>query len=257
MTYFDPDRIDIVARNRFSGLKLYVQTDHRTAAEMEASRDLSTVVALMRVLNPMRTGRSEGGRFKVVFASSQAVPDFIHQAVSAAGGAMEIGRREKKYRGEIPPVEALLNPSLANIAAGVSVRLNLPFTFEGISALERNIGQMRIDKTQDHVLYWTSVIEMGAFAGEVMRRQRGGGWTATNEFISTLPVVYVCWTQTINFFGKAMKYLENGETDSVAYMTNVACQQLDREGHTTLAPAPSGAVKPVEKPGPFGRLFGK
>ncbi len=257
MTYCDPDRIDIVAQHRASGMKLYVQTDHRDVAEIEANRDLSIVLALMRVLNPMRTGKREGGRFRVVYAASFGAPTFLHQAIVAAGGVLEIDRREQSYRGEVPPVEVILNSSLENIAAGVSQRTGLPLTVEGLAALERSVAQTRPDKEQDYVFYWTSVIEMGAFAGAVMRRLRGGGWTGTDELISTLPAVYVCWTQTVNFFGKAMKCLESGETDSIAFMAKVVCQQLDREGHTTMAPAPVTERKPAGKPGLLGRLFGK
>jgi hypothetical protein len=48
------DRVDIVLKPGPDGRKQFVQTDHRTAQEIEQEPELSVLFALIRILNPRR-----------------------------------------------------------------------------------------------------------------------------------------------------------------------------------------------------------
>ena len=257
MVYYDLDKVDAVARDTTNGLRLFIQTEHRTAAEIEASRDPSTVLALIRMLNPARMGRREGEPFKVVYASSSEVPDFLHQAIVSAGGVLWIDNQERAYNGQSLPADALFDNALRNIVAGVSRRTGLSVNLGGLASLERKLAKARPDRERNAEVYWTSVIELGAFAGEVMRLTKGGGWIASDEAISSMPVLFDCRGNKVNFLGKAIKFYANGESDSVVPLVKVMCQRIDEEDASSATPSPAAPGTPPPKPGFFGRLFGK
>lgn len=253
--YNDLDSTDIVASK--GGLMLYVQTDHRTAPEIEADRDMSTVYAMVRVLNAARMARGRGERFKVHYSNENQVPDFLHQAIDAAGGVFTVGLKEKTYRGPRADPSMLLDEVLGKIGTAVAQRMGADLSPASLGVVEDRYAALRPGPDVDRESYWRAVVELGAFAGEVLRRLRGGGWTVFEEPISSLPVVFDCRGKIVNLMGKAIKLYANGKQDSLAGMVEAVCRMIDEEGIPPAPPRARTAPAPPPKPGFFGRLLGK
>ncbi len=255
--YSSLERADFMVQHK-DGMSIYVQTDHRTAADIESEPDLSTAFAIIRVLYPTRTGRQQGTPFKVHYTLNEPPPEFLHQAIASAGGLLMIDQKETAYQGQPMDLLQLLNGSLSNLGRAVAQRHGKSLSTEGLKEIEGVYLANRSDPEEDEVAYYTAIVELGAFAGEVMRGLRGGGWNATDEEIGTIPVVYDCGPMSVNFLGKAIKYFENGQEDSLAYMVTSVCDHLDQTGQTGLAPMPTKlAMAPPKKKGLLGRMFSK
>jgi hypothetical protein len=254
--YSSLDRADMIIKHG-DGMSIYLQTDHRSPAEIETEHDLSTVFAITRVLFPIRMGRQSGEPFKVHYTINEQPPEFLHQAIASAGGILSIDQTEIAYPGQPPSLVQLLNGSLSNLGRAVAQKQGKSLTLDGLREVERIYLEKGLDHDEDEIDYWTAVVELGAFAGEVMRSLKGGGWNATDQDIGTLPLAYECGPMVVNFMGKAIKFFDAGQEDSLAYMVESACAHLDENGQTGGTPPPTGQVVPPKKKGFLGRMFSK
>ena len=85
--YVTLDRADLILQMK-DGSKAILQTDHREIAEIERQPELSTLFALIRVLNGKRMAEPGEPEPPVLYQGEQGLPEFVRQAVRAAGGVI-------------------------------------------------------------------------------------------------------------------------------------------------------------------------
>src|SRR5437879_1072282 len=111
------DRIDIITTGA------YVQTDHRTADEIEREPELSVLFAIVRVLNPTRVEPADSAK-PVVYVAQNQPPEFLRHAIRAAGGRLAIDAGEDPQsapeEGETPPLEVIIGSAFAGLARRVA-----------------------------------------------------------------------------------------------------------------------------------------
>ena len=269
--YSSLDRAGDFVMEMKDGSSMFVLTDHRRPEEIESTRDLSVTFVILRVLTASLAAQAKGGPAKIVYDLKLAPPEFFTQAVVSAGGVITLDTKDLDYAGPRAHPQLLLDGAMRSLGQSVGSKLGNPFTVEGMAEVERHYGATN-PKDKFEVEYWTSVIETAAFAGEVVRGMKGGGWAVSDGRTSTLPAVYSVGDYTLNLTGKALKYFDDMESDSVAFLIKAAVEQMEKGGFTGKAPPPQpkplhGA--PTSQPGPqqgsasqkkkrlFDRLRGK
>lgn len=250
--YSSLDRIDIVSTSK-EGQRQYWQTDHRTAREIEREPALSVLFALVRLLGARSVAlaeREEGAPEPVVIYSAlHRPPEFLRQAIRAAGGRLSIGANldplpepasngggsflGRALRGlfgsgaargaTASSLDDILQRAFADLARAVAARHRVALDLEGLQAVEDAIAATGPDPEGDETEYWTAVFELGAFGGEVLRASSGGRWVQGE--LGTLPFVlstrYRGGEATVNPLGKAIKRFEAGEEDSLVALVKV------------------------------------
>lgn len=254
--YCELDKGDIIIQ-RTDGTWIVVQTDHRNASEIEAEPNLSIAMAIMRVLVAYNYKEPEMTLFKVHYTVNGPVPEFFHKAIASAGGILSIENEEVAYPGQPPDMLQGLNGSLSNIGREVSQRFGKPLSIEGLREVEGIYLSTDPDRDENVIGYWTAVVELGAFAGEVLRNLKGGGWNGPNTMLGSIPIIYECGSTYSDFMGKALKYYDAGQDDSLAFMVQMVSNAVDGTGMTGNTQAPPPQAVPPKKKGLLGRMFSK
>jgi hypothetical protein len=205
----------------------YIQTDHRTTEEIEAEPELSVLFALVRVLTPLRWARENDRRGTVLYHALHQPPAFLVQAIHAAGGRLTVGDdRTPVEVGVTPALETIMAAAFAGLAERTAVAEGVELTLQGLQAIEDRIAENAGDE-EDPIDYWTAVMQLGAFAGEVIRRGNGGHWQVVDT--GTLPFALITPFEdseaTVNPLGKAIKRFANGPEDCVAWLVQVVCNR--------------------------------
>lgn len=226
--YSSLDRIDIVTQTP-DGEEQYIQTDHRSVEEIEADRELSVVFAIIRVLNPKRGVKEEKLASTVVYGVLEGEPpEFLRRAIRAAGGLIRVGKgtEPEPDTGERPPLAEVIAAAFADLGQVVAAEFGVEFTENGVKTVEQSLSETVADQEEDEINYWSAVVKLGAFAGEVLRMLHGGHW----EFVETgtlpfgLVATYKGRTATVDTLGKAIKLFRNGPEDSVAALIRMVFQ---------------------------------
>jgi len=223
------DRIDIVLKGEPPS---YVQTDHRDAAEVGREPELAVLFALTRVLNPKREAGPGKPEPAVVYVAKEGPPDFLRRAVAVAGGRLVVGLTggtdlavPTDDLGPLPALADFLQESFAACARAVAAEFGVAVDRAGLATVEEVLASRAGDPEDDEIGYWTSVVQLGSFAGEVIRAANGGRWEVVDS--GTLPFALQTTYQgnpaTVNPLGKAVKRFANGEEDSLAYFVRVVC----------------------------------
>ena len=111
----------------------------------------------------------------------------------------------------------------------------LDFSVNSLAIVDQHLEKMRQHQLEDKA-FMKFVLRCGAYVGEVIRRQvPGWHWLkhedaakladAVAKFEKSLPTVAILWDGKKGFWfplGKIIKYLENGEEDSVKFFAEVA-----------------------------------
>jgi hypothetical protein len=229
--YSSLDRADIVTRGP-DGRSQYVQTDHRSAAEIAAEPELSTVFALIRVLNPKRLGKPGDPEPVVIYGAMEEPPEFLRRAIRAAGGliAVGLGSQPATETGQRPPLAEITATAFADLARVVVAEYRVKLTPDGVQKVEEALAGSVGDPEEDEIGYWSAVVKLGAFAGEVIRAANSGRWEVVEH--GTLPFALITTFEgnsaTVNPLGKAIKLFENGEEDSVAFLVRHICSRKEK-----------------------------
>jgi hypothetical protein len=178
--YASLDRIDVELDPRSPVGARYVQTDHRTTAEIEADLELSILFGVVRAVNPRRSGPGP-----VLFQAAHRPPLALERALRAAGAALAVGEAFEKPLPPSPGVEPL--PALQDVVeqafAGLARRQGVTLDLDGLLRLEERVWDKRPDPEDDEAAYWGTVMTLG---GE---------------------------PATLNPLGKAIKFLKYGPGD--------------------------------------------
>jgi hypothetical protein len=223
------DRADIVLKPGADGRQQYAQTDHRAPEEMEQDPELSTLFALVRVLNPKRMAGAGSPEAVVLYAAQHRPPEFLRRAIRAAGGLLTLGSSSQTEpdEGGAPPLEEVLGSAFTNLARAVAAEHNVAVDPSGLEVVERALAGAAGNPEEDELAYWSAVVKLGGFAGEVIRASNGGRWVVVES--GTLPFALSATFRgeqaTVNPLGKAIKRFTNGEEDSLVFLVNVIRSQ--------------------------------
>ena len=86
--YASLDRIDVISMGE-DGRPWYIQTDHRSADEIAQAPELSTIFAVLRILNAQRLADSRGEQARISYVLSSPPPAFFIPVIAAAGGELQ------------------------------------------------------------------------------------------------------------------------------------------------------------------------
>lgn len=253
--YASLDRIDIVMQ-RDDGRKEYWQTDHRTAEEVERQRPLSILFALVRILNPRRGDEADP---VMVYSAAHPPPEFLLQALRAAGALLTVGdelepkpvpgpAREAEASGTLlgramgaarsllgvggaakreadgtASLDEIIQDAFSSLAHEAAARHGVPLTFNGLQAVEAALAETSPNDGEDETAYWTAVFELGAMGGELIRATNGGRWVQvdTGSLPFALSTRFRGGPATVNPLGKAIKRFADGADESVAALVRV------------------------------------
>jgi hypothetical protein len=223
------DRADVVLKPGADGRQQFVQTDHRTSEEIEQAPELSTLFALVRVLNPKRMAKASSTEPVVIYSAQHRPPEFLRRAIRAAGGQLTIGLRTQPEpeEGETAPLEEVIGSAFTNLARTVAAEYRVELNAAGLEKIEEALSEMAGDPEENEFAYWSAVVKLGSFAGELIRALNGGRWVVVES--GSLPFGLVTTFQgeqaTVNPLGKAIKRFANGEEDSVGFLVSAACSR--------------------------------
>lgn len=225
--YTSLDRIDIVATRPDSGQEFYVQSDHRTAAQIELEPELAVLMAVARVIGPRRMSPET----PVVYSCRFQPPAFFRRAVEAAGGILSVAQTpelpDAPGAADTNAVVRLAGEAFAGLAARTAEAHGVGVDLDGVVSVEYDLSSVVTDAERDESGYWSAVLGLGALAGEVIRAANGGGWVLADS--GTLPFALTTGfrggSATVNPLGKAIKYFANGDGDSVAALAEMVMQQ--------------------------------
>lgn len=221
------DRIDAIVEAEAGERRVFIQTDHRNAAEMDATPELTVLLALGRTLNPRQLDIAAEVRHLVPSPPSDAL---LH-AVTAAGGVVQIDQL-----GPVPPRTAghpaqLANDAFIALAHRVSAREHLGIDGQGLRALAERLAVLELSPDADALTYWTAVLELSAFTAEVLRGELGGAWIDADEHLSSpLPFCFAFspdghGESRVNVVNKAVKYLAEGDREHPLLLLMMARDQ--------------------------------
>jgi len=223
------DRVDIVLKPGSDGRQQFVQTDHRTAAEIEQERELSALFALVRVLNPKRMAEAGAPEPVVLYWAQERPPEFFRRVIHAAGARLVIGNGPEPEAEEGPPpsLDEVIESAFAGLARAVAAEHGVYLTSKGLESVEAKLADLAGDPEEDEYAYWSAVLKLGGFAGEVIRASNGGLWKVTDS--GSLPFALTTRFRgeqaTVNPLGKAIKRFTNGAGDSLVTLVRLICSQ--------------------------------
>lgn len=221
MGYEDLDRIDLKVTDKGSGeLKRIVQCDFRGADEIALRPALSTVFALVR----MATARSYDPRVPVEQVCAVEPPRFFVDAVIAAGGGLRVEDRVLVAPPSPPPppemMDGVVDRAFAALAADAAGS-GSAITSHMLAALEARVVATITAETRstDPLGYWTAVVELAAFAGELLRPLAPGScWSFLADHHPPFAfAIEVPGVQRIRVYplAKAQELIKNGPADSL------------------------------------------
>ena len=219
------DRVDIVLKPEPDGRQRFVQTDHRTAAEIEQQLELSALLALVRILNPKRMAEAGSPEPVIIYSAQERPPEPLRRVIRAAGGRLVIGDNlQPEAQEEGPPaLEAVVESVFEGVARAVAAEYQVPLTPDGLKSVEVALAALAGDREEDEAAYWSSVLKLGSFGGEVIRASNGGRWvvTSSGSLPFSLSTRFRGEEATVNPLGKAIKRFANGEDDSLITLVNM------------------------------------
>lgn len=223
------DSADIELKADAQGRRQFVQTDHRTAEEIEEEPALSTLFALIRILNPKRAAGENEPEPVVIYSTQSRPPEFLRRAIRAAGGLLTIGSGidPEPEEGGAPDLEGFIESSFSNLANAVAGEYKVELTLAGLDVVESLLAESVSDPEEDEGAYWSAVLKLGCFGGELIRTSNGGRWRVVDS--GSLPFAlstkYKGEEATVNPLGKAIKRFANGEEDSMRFLVHLLRSQ--------------------------------
>jgi hypothetical protein len=161
----------------------------------------------------------------VFYSTVQSPPEFLRVVIHAAGGRLMIGNdcRPVPDSGEPMALEQVVKSAFANLAQAVANEYDVPLSSDGLALLERAIADAVGIAEQDEAAYWSAVVKLGCFGGEVLRESNGGHWMVVDS--GSLPFALSTRFRgeqaTVNPLGKVIKLFANGDGDSLVELVNI------------------------------------
>ncbi len=214
-------KIDFVAQAP-DGRRLLVQTDHRSPAEIDEEPELSTLFALARILVPQRSDAARDGNGVAVvrYVALGGMHPVIARVVASTHAELEVDRATVDLASvAVSDPADLADEAFAGLGRRVLARHGLAPTEEGLATFERRIDGAPTED-DDEIGYWTTVAELAAVAGEVIRATVGGRWVADGHAYADIPFLFRAGDEdlNVNAVGKAVKFLAHGDAESPRHL---------------------------------------
>ncbi len=179
-------KIDRV-RPQPGGSAIVLVEDERNAPAMGRVPALSALFAVARVLNARRMLEARfGGKGEIRYATAAAIPDVLLEAIIRAGASVSNSTGERIVVPAAPAAIApIIDTAFVELAHHVRTNLSALDMTTALGMLETTRRKSPVDRDVNPILYWTSVFELAALAGE-RSRPRGGRWVDTTD----MPVPY-------------------------------------------------------------------
>lgn len=202
-------KIDLV--KVVDGLRIGVQTDHRTAAEIESDWDRSVVFAASRARGVQLSGRVAG----VTFHFSHEPPGRMVTLVRQLGCGLDVAGGGSSL--PCPPDDDAVDSAVADafqrLGTATFAEHGLPSTLDGLARLEATLraGLDRIGPdSNDEEARWTAVIRLGGAAAVVMNSSYGGRLAAETGSGCVPPFHWeLDGGGRLNLFGRAATFLKD------------------------------------------------
>lgn len=227
--YSSLDRADIAMKSPTDGTVEFVQTDHRSAEELEQDRELASLFLLIRILQPKRMIEPGSPEPIVRCVFTERPPEFIREIVASAGGRIVFGDQHIPDD-DLPsprPLDQVLANAFHALAVSVAGEFSTSLTLEGLSIVEKQISLEFEPLDEDEIAYWSAIVKLGAFAGELIRQNNGGRWIKVET--GTLPLALETSFRgnpaSVNPLGKAIKFFDNGSEDSVISLVKLVTRE--------------------------------
>ncbi|WP_437812860.1 hypothetical protein [Sorangium sp. So ce1078] len=226
--YISLDRIDVQLESK-DGRERAIQTDRRSAAEMAARPAISTIIALIRCLNPRRVYRD----LELFYNCQCEPPAFLRDAVAACGARLWVGDAPAILDQSVPQV-AIDDSAVERLANGAMQELARELVAESVATeplgalelLELKMTKSGFPEETDVAAFWTAILELGALAGAAIGASNRGAWFYDLAGQGTLPLKCRCFFRgemaTANPLGKAFKFIRekgDGEEPSLLVRT--------------------------------------
>jgi len=228
--YCSLDKIDLTAM--IGGRPVAVQTDHRSASEIEEEPELSVLYAMTRVLNAR--GQLEGGPAhpEVHYAPACEPPPLLREALTATGATLEQLDGGHEVLGEASELEAsvLADRSFRALARKAAIRVGSSDLAIALRMLE---DQTLADPPprEDEAGYWRRVMELAALTGEVLRTKfpRAGCWVQTDRAVVPFGFQLAAGGATVMFpTNRAQRVIEDGPDESLFRLLIAAEETMQR-----------------------------
>lgn len=210
--YSSLGKIDVVTADPVQ----YIQTDHRRRDEIEAEPELSVLFALTRIIKAHAYAKAQGVEATVVYATAEDDPPaFLREALAAANATLE--RASDRQRTPPAPttrtVSELADEAFRALAERATRRTGLSEPALALRSLEAELASGAPAEDDDEIAYWTSVLELAALTGEVIRDKRGGRWEEST--MSDVPFGFTTDKGCIFATNRAQRFLADGEAESM------------------------------------------
>jgi hypothetical protein len=163
----------------------------------------------------------------VRYVALGGVHPVIERVVASTGAELEVDARglDLAHVATSAPAD-LADEAFAGLGRRVLERHGLTATEEGLAAFERRIGSGGDAPTEeeDEIGYWTTVAELAAVTGEVIRASVGGRWIDDEHAYADIPFLFRAGDQlsggglSVNAVGKAVKFLAHGDSESPRHL---------------------------------------
>lgn len=225
--YASLTQVDLVLSGKHPDQRHFLQTDHRTGAEIEENLELSILFAIIRTLNPLRL-RAEGEPAPIVsyLLNGGQCPEAFRQVVAATGAIIVedlehmdelVANAETSNTANQDALIKTINENMAALALKVCRRDNLVLSVDGLTAYEKTREKPDEDNT---IAYWSYVIELGAVTGALISQSNGGIWLPATS--GSLPLGLVTRYQgeeaMVNPLGKVIKFLQYGDKERPSHL---------------------------------------
>ncbi|MBX3155993.1 MAG: hypothetical protein KF773_08335 [Deltaproteobacteria bacterium] len=226
--YCSIDKVDLAAS--VEGHEVAIQTDHRSAAEIDEEPELSGLFAMARVLNARGLLADEGHpEAAVCYVISGDAPLVLREALRAAGGTLErVGAASPVIRAEpvaLDEVAALADRWFAALARRTAGRVGTRDLGMALRMLE---DQTLADPParEDEPRYWARVLELAALTGELLRAKHPSGrWETTRR--ATVPFGFQLGDRSVVFpTNRAQRVIEDGADESLFKLLLAAEESL-------------------------------
>jgi hypothetical protein len=246
LSWADLDKL-AVAKPRGDGTTMLVVRDDRAADRMREARHLSIVVAISRVARGRHVlAERYGSRGAVAYVTTTTPPDFLVDAVTAAGGVVFDGTREHKARGPLATT-VQLDAAFCDLASGVRRRLDARSFGDALDTLER-VLRRKVPDPADVEAWWTAIIELAALTGEVVREKHAARWV--EEPTQRLPLALDLGNDHVMYPGHAAQHIvEGGEGSMRALLEAIELPKITpiRPGATAMPVLCDRRAVPIEK----------
>jgi hypothetical protein len=230
--YSTLDSLDIVVDEPIG--KVALQTDHRTAEEIEADWDLSVVFAALRARNAQYCGKVQAVRFVYMQPPPPRMADFVRRC----GAGVQVTARGEALPPTPDPEGVLAEVEAAWLRVGAAL-----FEEEGqrcdLAGLARIEASLRAateggPESEFAIQYWTHVLRLGGAAALLMKQLFGGSLHGDDDVADGMSYRWSHGGTLTNLFGRAASFLRDDPAVAPSDLVR-ATGERDQEGDVMLS----------------------